>query len=53
MLLQRVVATAVPLQGTAVRVRCALCRLGAGVAAGGGCEMSMAVWAFGPDGDYV
>ena len=36
-----------------VRERCGLWRLGAGVAAGGGCEMSTAVWALGPDGDYV
>jgi hypothetical protein len=27
--------------------------LGAGVAAGVGCEMSMAVWALGPDINYV
>ena len=41
------------LQGTAVRGRCALWSFGAGVAARGGCEMAMAVWALGPDGDYV
>ena len=35
------------------RARCVLWSLGAGVAAGVGCEMSMAVLALGPDGDYI
>lgn len=41
------------LQGAAVRVRYALCSLGAGVAPGAGCGMSMAVWSLGPDRDDV
>ena len=32
---------------------CALWSGHAGAAGGGCCEMSMAVWALGPDGDYV
>eukprot|EP00435_Cladocopium_sp_Y103_P066141 s225_g28.t1 len=60
-------ACAVLLEGAAVRVLCALWswlagaaarawllwNLGVGAAAGGRCEMFMAVWALGPHGDYV
>ena len=39
----------VPLQNTSS----GCCCQSAGVAAGGGCGMSMAVWTLGPDGDDI